>query len=168
MLELLAAFSVKQILVFSIMLILAIKGGADIFDWVQEKYRKKFNKDHLALNRQEALEEHYEKCRQQQAEFIEKYVSLENKLFSLTEDINEKVNSIESQLALLTKSDMHDIKSWVVEKHHLLTQQGWVDDFTMDTIEKRFEDYQKEKGNSYVEGLVNELRALPHYPPKDI
>lgn len=168
MLELLATFSVEQILIFSIMLILAIKGGVDLFDWAHEKYIKKFNKDHLALNKQESLEQHYEKCREQQADFIEKYVTLENELYSLTEDINRKVGSIESQLEQLTKSDMHDIKSWVVEKHHYLTEQGWVDDFTMDTIEKRFEDYKKEKGNSYVEGLVNEIRALPHYPPKDI
>ena len=168
MLELLAAFSVEQILVFSIMLILAIKGGVDLFDWAHEKYIKKFNKDHLALNQQESLRQQQEEYRKQQTEALEKYVSLENKIYSLTEDINEKVNNIESQLAQLTKSDMHDIKSWVVEKHHYLTAQGWVDDFTMDTIEKRFEDYKKENGNSYVAGLVSEIRELPHYPPKDI
>jgi DNA anti-recombination protein RmuC len=167
MLELLAAFSVEQILVFSIMLILAIKGGVDLFDWAQEQYLKKFNKDYRALSEKESLEQHYEKCRKQQAEFIEKYVALENRIYCLTEDINEKVNSIETQLTQLTKSDMHNIKSWVVEKHHYLTEQGWVDDFTMDTIEKRFEDYQKEKGNSYVEGLVSEIRALPHHLPKN-
>ena len=168
MLELLAAFSVEQILVFSIMLVLAIKGGVDLFDWAHEKYIKKFNKDHLALNQQESLKQQHEEYIKQQTESLERYVALENKLYSLTEDINKKVNNIESQLAQLTKSDMHDIKSWVVEKHHYLTEQGWVDDFTMDTIEKRFEDYKKEKGNSYVAGLVEEIRALPHYPPKDI
>jgi hypothetical protein len=46
-------------------------------------------------------------------------------------------------------------------------KKAWVDDFTMDTIEKRFADYLAEDGNSYVEGLVNELRALPHIPPED-
>ena len=160
MLELLATFSVKQIIVYSIMLALAIKGTISFFDWCKEKYQEKFNKDYLTLNKQEKFEKQY-------LEFLEKYDILENKIDNLTEGMKQRVNEIDAQLKLLTKSDMHDIKGWVVDKHHELIKQQWVDDFTMDVIERRFSDYEAENGNSYISGLVSEIRALPHVPPNE-
>ena len=166
MLEFLAAFSVQQIIVYGIMLCLAIKGGVDFFAWAKEKYEKKFNADHAKLNKEEMLEEHYKKCEQQHIEAVGRYNSLEEKIDLLTETVNQKVDKIEAQLTQLTESDMHDIKGWIVEKHHQIMKNGWVDDFTMDTLEKRYADYQIEGGNSYVAGLMSELRALPHFPPE--
>lgn len=166
MLELLSAFSVDQIVVYTIMLILAIKGGVDLVIWAKELYQKKFNKDHLKLNQQEMLEQHYEDCEERHIESIKKYEALLSEIDSLTETMNTRVDRVEARLSQLTKSDMHDIKGWIVEKHHSLMIQGWVDDFTMDTLEKRYADYVSEDGNSYVKGLMTELRALPHYPPK--
>lgn len=166
MLELLSTFSVDQIVVYTIMLILAIKGGVDLIVWAKGLYQKKFNKDHSKLNKQEMLEQHYENCKEQQIESIKKYETLSSKIDSLTETMNTKADKIEAQLKQLTESDMHDIKGWIVEKHHSLITQEWVDDFTMDTLEKRYADYVAEDGNSYVESLMTELRALPHCPPK--
>lgn len=166
MLELLSTFSVDQIVVYTIMLILAIKGGVDLGIWAKELYQKKFNKDYSKLNQKEALEQHYKDCEERHIKTIKKYEALLNEVDSLAETTNTKMEKIEAQLEQLTKSDMHDIKSWIVEKHHSLMTQGWVDDFTMDTLEKRYSDYVSEDGNSYVKGLMTELRALPHYPPK--
>jgi hypothetical protein len=167
MLEILSAFSVHQIIVYTIMLALAIKGGVDFFGWVKDKYESKFNKDYKAKKGEEMLEEHYDKCKLQHLESVARYEGLNKKIDDLTENINQKVGNIEAQIAQLVDSDRNDIKSWIVEKHHELMKKAWVDDFTMDTIEKRFADYLAEDGNSYVEGLVNELRALPHIPPED-
>lgn len=139
------------------MLLFAVKSAVDLADWVREKYNRRFNKDHSALEKEEDTEENYNELKNQ-------YGTLMSEIHGL----NQRMENIESQLIQLTQSDMHDIKSWMVEKHHQLTEAGWVDDFTMDTIEKRFDDYKKENGNSYVEGLVNEIRALPHHPPKDM
>ena len=38
----------------------------------------------------------------------------------------------------------------------------------MECIEKRFAIYEREHGNSFVKGLMNEIRALPKRPPADI
>lgn len=167
MLELLAAFSVKQIIVYTIMLALAIKGGVDFFSWCKDKYEAKFNKDYASKTKEAQLMEHYVKCTDQHKESLERYQTLETKIDNLTEVMNKKVDKIEAQLQQLTESDMHDIKGWIVEKHHVLIKKGWVDDFTMDTLEHRFADYIAEDGNSYVAGLMSELRALPHFPPEE-
>lgn len=157
MLELLKAYSVEQILIFGVMLLFAIKSAVDLAEWMYEKYTKKFNKDYSALEKEEDTEEKYDELKDQLDTLISEIYGL-----------RQRMENIDSQLIQLTQSDMHDIKSWMVEKHHQLIEAGWVDDFTMDTIEKRFDDYKKENGNSYVEGLVNEIRALPHHPPKDM
>ena len=167
MLEILTAFSVRQIITYTIMLAFAVRGGVDFFGWCKEKYQKKFDKDHAQLLKQEMLEEHYKECSEQHQESVDRYNSLENKIDLLTETVNHKVDKLETQLTRLTESDMHDIKGWIVEKHHELMKKQWVDDFTIDTLEKRYADYVAEGGNSYVEGLMEDLRSLPHFPPKN-
>lgn len=161
MLEFLAAFSVEQILLYTVMLVLAIKWLIEIIKWAKGLYNEKFNADYAKLNDKEKAKEQHEETLRKHEEYA---VSLEKKIDKLTEVFNERIGKIESQLELLTESDMHDIKGWIVDKHHHYVKTGWIDDFTMDTIEKRYSDYVKENGNSYVKGLVNELRALPHFP----
>ena len=165
MLQLLAAYSIQEIVTFFIMLVLAIKGGADLVDWFRDRYQRKFDKDYIHMTKQEHLEEHYRKCSEQHAEFIERYSDVEKKIDSLAQNFNNRLDNLEKAIKQLTESDMHDIKGWIVEKHHHFTTKGWVDDFTMDTLEKRYSDYKQEGGNSYVEGLMRELRALPHVAP---
>jgi hypothetical protein len=167
MLEILSAFSVYQIIVYTVMLALTIKGGVDFFGWVKEKYQAKFNKDYNKKKDEETLHGHYEKCINQYSESIKCYNALNDKIDVFAENINQKVGNIEAQVAQLVDSDRNDIKSWIVEKHHELIKKGWVDDFTMDIIERRFADYVAEGGNSYIKGLVNELRTLPHIPPDE-
>ena len=71
----------------------------------------------------------------------------------------------EERLNDLTVSDMHDIKAWIVEQYHrFYGQQGWIDAFSAETIDRRYMDYVKEGGNSYVENLINQLHTLPMDP----
>lgn len=165
--ELLTTFSVEQIIIYTIMLGFAIKGCVDFADWIKKKYNEKFNKDYTAKTKEEILEQHYINCSKQHEESIQKYNDLEDILYNFMETVNEKVDKIEEQVSQLTRSDMHDIKGWIVEKHHKIIKQGWVDDFTMDIIEKRYSDYLAQGGNSYIKGLITELRNLPHVPPQN-
>jgi len=167
MLEFFKTYSPNEIIVYGIMFCFAIKGIIDFAGWVNEKYEKKFKKDHEALNKQEDLEKYYIVSQKQYEESKQFYQKLDQKIDLITKTTKEKVEIIESQLARLTESDKHDIKGWIVEKHHALIKKGWVDDFTMDTLERRYSDYVAEKGNSYVAGLMTELRALPHFPPEE-
>ena len=150
MLELLKAFTVDQIFIFIIMLALAAKGIVDFFVWGKKIYQQKFNKDQKNLKRQELFKNYSKQYDEKFEQIMEKYDVLEKKIDLLTTTVDSKIAQIDERLVQLTRSDMHDIKGWIVEKHHDLMEQGWVDDFTMDTLEKRFADYVMEKGNSYV------------------
>ena len=42
---------------------------------------------------------------------------------------------------------------------------GWIDDFSLDCLERRYQHYADEGGNSFIEGFMEELRALPKQDP---
>lgn len=70
---------------------------------------------------------------------------------------------------MLIESDKEDIKAFITGQHHyFIYGKGWIDDYSMECLEKRFAIYEREHGNSFVEGLMNEIRALPKRPPADV
>ena len=164
---LLAQYTIKEIIIGVIMLAVAFKSSFDFFDWVKLKYKEKFDKDYQKKVDETLSKEHYESCQKRFQESIDAYNNMDKKLDALTEQMNTRFGIIESSIKRLTDSDMHDIKSWIVEKHHKLVEQQWVDDFTMDTIERRYADYKAEGGNSYVKTLMEEIRSLPHQRDKE-
>lgn len=79
---------------------------------------------------------------------------------------DSKIGGIEQRVQDLTTSDMHDIKAWIVEQYRIYyIEQGWIDAFHAETIDRRYEDYQKEGGNSYVHTLMERIHTLPMDPP---
>ena len=76
------------------------------------------------------------------------------------EDINKSIH-------LLISSDRDDIKAFITKEHHYFCyDKGWIDDYSLDCLEHRFQHYQEEEGNSFIEGLMKELRALPKTDPE--
>lgn len=81
------------------------------------------------------------------------------------DDLDDRLEVVETRARDLTESDKNDIKAWIVEQYHkFYVHQGWIDAFSAETIEKRYEDYKKEGGNSYIEQLMERLRTLPMDP----
>ena len=67
---------------------------------------------------------------------------------------------------MLIESDRDDIKSFITREHHRFCYQvGWIDDFSLDCIEKRYKHYKNEGGNTFIDGFMEELRALPKSSP---
>jgi len=109
----------------------------------------------------------------------EKEINLEKTLTDINSTLIKMQATIESQatqieslnkkVSDLTISDMHDIKSWIVEQYHkFYVQQGWIDAFSADTLDHRYEDYKLEGGNSYVDALMQQMHTLPMDPEQGI
>ena len=137
MIDLLAAYSVEQILIFTILLALAIKGVISFFDWAHSRIHKKFSSYHH-LN-----------------ENINKIYSLEN-----------KINNIASQVDLLIRSDRDSIKMAITKDYHYFCEQHkWIDDYSLECLERRYKNYQEEGGNSFIHNMMEEIRSLRRTPP---
>lgn len=174
MIDLISQYGLSDLIVFGLALAAAIKGTWDLVDYFINKYKAKFNKDVSELKkeeeivrRQEQLEAHYKNCEGQHQETIQLYNSLETKIDKLAETVDTKFEELDKRIDLLTSSDKFDIKSFIVEKYHyFVEQQGWIDDFSLDVLERRFGVYEAEGGNTYIAGLMSELRQLPKHAPR--
>ena len=178
MLELLATYSITEILVFIVMLALAFKGVVSFVDWFKNRFGTKINGKTEAEIQEEAVEEMEEEARnsilqgrlllgeQRMREHDEKFTAINDKLTQMSTETEDKFNKLTNMVELLLTSDRDSIKAYIVDKHHYFYyNKKWIDDYSMDCIEKKYETYKLENGNSYVEELVKQLRSLPKRNP---
>lgn len=154
MLELLQNYSINQILIFITMLALAIKGLISFWDWgykrLKNGFAKNFQKDKYRQDLEIRLSNYDKKVGQLE--------QTQNEMLSKLEYILKKID-------ILTDSDKDSIKAYITEKHHFYCyNQKWIDDYSLDCLERRFEHYQSEHGNSFIEEMMTEIRALPRTP----
>lgn len=158
MVTLLENYSLSDILIFIVILGLAVKSVVSFFDWVHERIQKVFNKQHSTLNEKEQLE----KRLQDGSQFM-------NKLQKNQQEIDKTLEDLSNKIDMLIESDKDDIKSFITREHHRFCYQvGWIDDFSLDCIEKRYKHYKNEGGNTFIDGFMEELRALPKSNPSQI
>lgn len=153
-LQLLSSYSFSEIVCFVVALSLAVKGFITFLDWVKEKatlvYKKHYKQDIAKINQKTREEEEDEIINHIKTEQAE----IRNSIAELTEKTN-----------LLLESDKDDIKSFITKEHHYFCyEQKWIDDYSLDCCEKRYAHYRAEKGNSFIESFMEELRALPKKP----
>lgn len=139
--ELLKQFSLTEIVIFIILLGSAIKGFSSFLDWLNEKGVKIFkNKYQKPKETEETLKE-----------------------------IIQAIQDLKGDVQLLMQSDKDSIKAFITKQHHYFCyQEKEIDDQSLDCIEKRYAHYKDQGGNSYIDTLMSELRALPKSLPKKI
>lgn len=115
----------------------------------------------------DASKEKYDKERCKNDE-LKEIKDLLNKMVEKQSGLDNTLETMQQQIKDLTISDMHDIKSWIVEQYHkFYTVQGWIDAFNAETIDRRYEDYKKEGGNSYIDTLMERIHTLPMDPDQE-
>ena len=142
--ELFTKFSISEIIVFTIILALAVKGFITFFDWMSDRLRKHFKKE-------TTKEQEYNNLKDQLNEVIKNQIQLSDDVREMSEMVN-----------ILLNSDKDDIKAWITEKHHYFCYKlGYIDAYNLDCIEKRYNHYKEENGNSFVADLMEDIRKLP-------
>ena len=154
MLELLENFSLVQVLIIGILIFLAIKEVWGFVDWAISKLRKRDTNIKEEQDEKDRMEKRVTKLETGQTEVLTAISNLTNNVDSLSENVD-----------LLISSDRDAIKAFITSQHHhLCYEQKWIDDYTLDCIEKRFDHYVEEHGNSFIEQLMGEIRSLPKKP----
>ena len=157
MTELLNNYTLGEVVSFVVALALATKGLVSFCDWAVDRVKRSFNKQNQKEKELQVLEEKIERN-------VQKIDEVSNKQEESKETLNKLINSVD----MLIQSDKDSIKSYITKEHHYYCyRQGWIDDYTLDCIEKRYGHYKKEGGNSFIGDLMAELRDLPKQPPKN-
>lgn len=154
MLDLLNKYTVDEILMFLVILALALKGTISFFDWAKDRldkvYKKRYNIKEAREDVEKELEE--QECQIQQ-------------LVNIQTQIQQQILELHKRIDMLIESDKDDIKAWLTQQHHYFCfQKGYIDDYSLDCMEKRYKHYADEGGNSFVATLMSEVRALPKMP----
>ena len=167
MIDLLSELSGTQVVIFSIMLILAIKGGWEIVDYFKNKYKEKFDKDFKLKKKEEEIQDLSEKWNSRYSKLMEQNEVLVEKMDELSNSVHIKFEELDERMDQLYTNDKHSIKQAIVKDYHyFVDQKGWIDDFSLDALMLLFEDYKALGGNSYVASLMDELKKLPRKDPR--
>lgn len=151
MLDLFKNYSVSEIIIFVVILALAVKELINFIDWANSRISKRFDK-------------RYED-KEAKDNFSDRLINHTNQIKQLLvnqDKMNMYINKTQEAINLLIESDRTDIKAWITKEHHYYCyQKGYIDDYSLDCLEKRYAIYKEENGNSFVSALMQEIRALP-------
>lgn len=142
-------FPISEILLCIIGVLILVKWIIEYFDWGHKRTKDKYD---------------------QEAEDKKNIEDINEKLNQNSEDIKMLIEMQKQQnkrIELLIDSDKDDIKAFITKEYHYFVERiGWIDDYSLDCLEKRFLHYQDEDGNSFAEDLMSEIRRLPKHPPQ--
>lgn len=151
MLELLQKYSLTEIITFIVLLALAIKGIITFWDWAVDRLKKAFKEENDIVQDRQRLDEHIEESSKRMGDITKQ----QNKMM-------EEILRLKTAINLLVDSDKDDIKSWITaQHHHFCYDLKYIDDYSLDCIERRYSHYKDEGGNSFIGDLMKELRELP-------
>ena len=137
MLDLLNNYSLTEIITFVVVLAFSIKGVIDFYDWAKKRIQAPVNKI-----------------------YTEK--EMQKQVLDTLKSHNEQIESMSKAIDILIRSDKDDIKSWITEKHHYFCYDlGYIDDYNYQCIEARYAHYKEEDGNTFIDGFMEDIRALP-------
>ena len=154
--QLLTMFSLQEILIAIVLLAVAIKGIVSFLDWAYARLKKIFIKEHKAEVSIGQIESRFEKDETRVEDLAKEHIQF-----------NRDISEIKKLIKNLELMNKNDIKAWITKEHHHFTDPsiGWIDDYSLDCIEKRYSDYLALGGNSFILDLMQEIRALPKHPP---
>ena len=147
MAELITNYSWSEIILFVIAFAAAIKGVVTFWDWGKDRLRKVYDKE--------------DKIEEIKSLIVENIKQMNEFSNIQAQTINE-IQHLKENITNLTASDKDDIKAWITEKHHHFCYDiKYIDDYSLDCIEKRYAHYVDEGGNSFISTLMEEIRNLP-------
>ncbi len=141
--QLFTNYSLGQIIIFIVILAIAIKQFVTLRDWFKTKAREQIKEQDKPLELQEATKRQDEELN----------------------EIRDSIKDLTKDVQLLMESDRDQIKFSITKQHHYFVYQlGYIDDYSLDILEKRYAHYLSYGGNSYIGTLMDELRDLPKGP----
>lgn len=149
--ELFTKYSISEIIIFTVILSFAVKECVTFLDWAHKRLKKSFNK-----------EDEHDEIKSQLTSVRQSLSEIETHFITMINENRVKYDELQGAIDLLIASDKDDIKAWITTQHHIFVYEyKYIDDYSLDCIEKRYAHYRDEGGNSFIELLMSEIRELP-------
>ena len=143
--------SIEEIILFLLACLLAVKVIWSTLEWIWEKIKTKFD----IANKKEKWEN----------SLSEQIKNLANKIDKLEEQIQKthtKQEKMDDSLLVVQERLQENTRSYLIDAHHKFCYQlKGIDDINLQSIERRYMYYKTAGGNSYIDGLIEDIRELP-------
>lgn len=166
MIELLSTLTLTEVFIFGALILIALKEVLTLYDFFKKRINSKYDEENNEKQQIIEILEELKSLKNEIHNHEEDYLQLYESIEELKDEWNKKEKEQQNTLKLLIKSDKDAIKSFIVKEHHHFIEEEWIDDFSLDVIERRYTHYKEEGGNSYIHDLMQEIRELPNKPPK--
>jgi predicted RNase H-like nuclease (RuvC/YqgF family) len=149
--NLFAQYSIESIILLLIALGLSIKLVGELWEYFYNKAKKYLNYQSEKDQRHNALLEGITSVKESIEEVQKKQRALE-----------QTVTGFDKQIQQLTERLQENTRSFIIDKHHYFVYQvKAVDDLNLQSLERHYLYYKLAGGDSFIDGLMEEIRALP-------
>lgn len=149
--QLLSQYSIETLVILVVLLGFSIKAMSELWEWFYNKF-----KEHFSFRTQRD---------QDHQQLIEQIKELSNGIKATQEEIQILKNNMvqfSDQMKITTERLQENTRNYIIDKHHYFCYQiKAIDDLSLQSLERRFLYYKAAGGNSFIDGLMEEIRELP-------
>ena len=133
------------------MLGVAIKGIHELWDFFKQKLKARFKKEETFESMEGTIDDKFNILAQ-------KLDNMDLRFDKMDQDFQET----KDRLAFIEERQQENTRSFLIDAHHKFCYEvGAIDDINLQSIERRYMYYKTAGGDSFIDGLVKEVRRLP-------
>ena len=149
--QLLSQYSIETLIILIALLGFSIKVMSELWEWFYNKF-----KEHFSFRTQRD---------QDHQQLIEEIKELSSDIKATKAEIHRLENNMSQfsdQMKITTERLQENARNYIIDKHHYFCYQvKAIDDLSLQSLERRFLYYKAAGGNSFIDGLMEEIRELP-------
>lgn len=146
-----ATYSLESVIILIVMLLLVIKFVWELVVWFKDKLKGGYDRERERNEMNAEIMAEFQKLNSRLDTFKDRLDRID--------DSNENTNR---RLSFIEERQQENTKSFLIDAHHKFCYQlKAIDDINLQSIERRYMYYKAAGGNSFIDQLMQEIRALP-------
>lgn len=166
--QLFGQYNFGDIVIIIILVLMCAKSLGEALSWAYNAIKGKFRKDSEAeqiIDEHETIEQKINALSDSMDSLCETVQSIQDEVHALSKKqdcFQKKILDMESKQVDLQEQFLYDARAFIIDKYHYHCYVAHqIDEITMDSLENRYATYKSHGGNSFIDGLMDRLRALP-------
>lgn len=176
---LLSSLSVEGIIFVIILFAVSVKFLGELFEYIYTKIKNYFNikdakeerheevmrcLDELKRDNNESRE--HDRLRDERVEKISQQLDAQDKesgeVKQIVENLAAEVTDLKNKVSILTERTQDSTRAYIIDRHHHFCYKvRAIDDMSLQDLERRFMFYKAAGGDTFIDALMEEIRALP-------
>lgn len=149
--QLFSQYSIETLIILIVSLAVFFKFINELFEYFYGKFKKYFNyQSQKDLKHQEVMES---------------LSSMQQDIKKLQQEIENQskdIQQLKDREKLTMERLQENARSYIIDKHHYFCYEiKAIDDLNAQALERRYLYYKAAKGNSFIDGLMEDIRNLP-------